>query len=945
MIRSLFAASYRHFITCVAFTIVSTLATAMTLPIGTSASLTLDPSGKINRINFLDGTSHTPSIPLACATIETADSSLSPTAASLTNNTLDLSFPDGSSIALTLEPHSGFTLFRLSELNLKTSATALRLLRLPIPTQAKKEGTLNAAFIQDSALALMAGSPEIVIPGSTGRGTSADMSGCSHTFLQNEITTTGQHYASFTAESTTSSRGWVMRGSAYPQRLKMEEIRGVSARVRGDGNDQLLKFQLNDEVGGARDYYLRIDFTGWRNIEITQDSLDIIKGDNLAGLNLYFNSMPPNQTVTCDIDDIHVLISGDDGTTESVLVEDFESANSPWWTAAQPMLQLEWDLRFSGVGDSIAVIACPKEQLFQAIQQFEEAAKIVVPHPGGTWNKVSPTVNESYLFLTSFKESQFDDAMKLVRRGGFKHVLILQNSWCKSTGHYEVNRKNFPDGLPALVRTVQRFRDNGISVGFHLLGASIDSNDPYITPVPDPRLFKDAETTLTTAMDPHTTTIVVSDMPPGFPDIDGGYMGNGTVLQIGDELIRYTSRTLTAPYTFTGCKRGHLGTNAAAHSAGEVVHHLARSYGYHMYDMDTTLLDEVTSNFAEVANACNIDMIYLDGSERLQGSHGRYNSRLVNAYVSKLKNPNIIVQASSFSHFSWHQLARTASADGHGDLKGYLEERAGNFNAYKVKGIPLDVGWYYGYDTTATPDMYEYILGTTIGYGASFSYQVSVSAAKAHPFTNQILDLAKRYEILRLSGRVSPQMQNLLRVAKPLLGRAPEDENRPLDQRRDYRLMNENARDIFQRVIYGEWQESDDEKSSTASVALSWDIRLTTGPSAIGMQLHMIPPEKSAALTAPVTLRNPQLKIGDHTLKFDGIIQPGQYLFLWPGEPVVVYGPTSADLTTGTVQTPRLNLPPGDYTASFTAESNAPNPPHFRARAIFTTPERYVVPE
>ena len=40
----------------------------------------------------------------------------------------------------------------------------------------------------------------------------------------------------------------------------------------------------------------------------------------------------------------------------------------------------------------------------------------------------------------------------------------------------------------------------------------------------------------------------------------------------------------------------------------------------------------------------------------------------------------MLLQASSFSHYSWHILARSASADGHGDLKGYLDERSPGFD-------------------------------------------------------------------------------------------------------------------------------------------------------------------------------------------------------------------------------------------------------------------------
>ena len=37
--------------------------------------------------------------------------------------------------------------------------------------------------------------------------------------------------------------------------------------------------------------------------------------------------------------------------------------------------------------------------------------------------------------------------------------------------------------------------------------------------------------------------------------------------------------------------------------------------------------------------------------------------------------------------------------------------------------------------------MFEYVLGATIGYDCSMSFQVSVDAAERHPFTGTILDL------------------------------------------------------------------------------------------------------------------------------------------------------------------------------------------------------------
>jgi hypothetical protein len=231
-----------------------------------------------------------------------------------------------------------------------------------------------------------------------------------------------------------------------------------------------------------------------------------------------------------------------------------------------------------------------------------------------------------------------------------------------------------------------------------------------------------------------------------------------------------------------------------------------------------------------VANTCGIDMVYFDGSERLQGDHWYYNAKLHKAFYDKLDNKDILFQASSVSPYSWHLLARVASADGHGDLKGYLDQRSPWFDNPARGGMPLDIGWYYGYDASATPDMYEYILGTTIGYGASFSFQVSVDAARAHPFAGEILDLIARYEKLRLSGRVSDTMRERLRVDPASRGKLTAEQTSP---RREYRLVDAAGRQAFQRVAYGEWHSID----STDPALLTWRAQVPIGGK-LGMQLH-----------------------------------------------------------------------------------------------------------
>jgi hypothetical protein len=327
------------------------------------------------------------------------------------------------------------------------------------------------------------------------------------------------------------------------------------------------------------------------------------------------------------------------------------------------------------------------------------------------------------------------------------------------------------------------------------------------------------------------------------------------VLQVGQELIRYGRPTAEEPYGFAGCRRGYLGTEPSSHSAGEPLRHLVRAYGYHMFDMDTSLLDEVADNFARVANACGIDMIYFDGSERLQGDHWYYNARLHQAFYDRLENKDVLLQASGHSHWSWHLMSRAASADGHGDLKGYLEQRAPVFAALARNGMPLDIGWYYGHDVNATPDMYEYVLGATIGYDSSLSFQLSTESAAQHPFTFEILDRISRYERLRLSQRVPEAIRALLRIDPALAGRkTPEQRARSAANRREYRLLEDHGQTVFQPVVYLPWQEvhsSDDETSV-------YPISVAASKTRVGFQVHL---PAGAWLDSGPAYRSPEARV------------------------------------------------------------------------------------
>ena len=718
----------------------------------------------------------------------------------------------------------------------------------------------------------------------------------------------------------------------------------MRAWVHGDGNGQALKIQLNDGKNGNRDDYIAIDFKGWKQVNLARPALNTLDNSSVKILNIYYNGLPAGKQVECLVDKIEAVLDDGKGGEKVVLLEDFESPYSDFWNDPSNVLSLQSVARHGLIPVKFGVLCCPADQWTNVVPEFQVAAGIPSPRLGGVWNKTTPQVRESYFFLTSFKESQFDEALAIAKRGNFKMILLLC-TWAKTHGHYEINRANYPDGIESLKRTFDRFNAEGIKVGLHFLAASIDAPDAYITPVPDKRLVRGARVTLAKDIDAKTNFIETTEPPTGFPATETKpYTESGRTLWINDELIYYNTVSLEKPYGFTGCKRGHFKTKALNHAKGTPVDHLVRAYGYYMYDLDSTLADEIADNFAKVGNAVNLQMVYFDGSERLQRpedgrDHWYYNAKLHKIFYDRLNNRDkILFQGSSTSPYSWHQLARTASADGHDDLKAYLEERSGGFATYyRNNCYPLDIGWYYAYDKKATLDMYEYVLCATIAYNSSMSLQVSVDAAKAHPFTGEILDMIRKYDDLRLSGRVPQKLREYMQMDPVLAGlKTEEQRNALLDKRKDFRFVTKDGKEGFQRVVYSLWHDVAPADTAT----FEWEFEVKNGKALIGMQIQAKADPKA---TPDKTVVQPRVEFDGKTITLPLTLTQGQYGTVWPNEPVVQYGqPLPEGRYFKESKGSALELPNGKYKIRFATAEPLKLP--VRVRVTQTPEEFHVIP-
>ena len=421
-------------------------------------------------------------------------------------------------------------------------------------------------------------------------------------------------------------------------------------------------------------------------------------------------------------------------------------------------------------GAKFALIGVPRDRLKAAIMEAERENGLPCPIMDGEWVRDSDAVRRSYLFATSVKDQDIDTLIEYAKIGGFRTIIILKGSWLTNHGHFDVHEGNFPGGRRGLRAAVDRIHAAGLHAGVHVFGPSISPNDPYVTPKPDDRLASVPCPPLAEAVDAAATTLTLTEQPVRLPPkAQRSRAFPGYHLRVGDEIIRYSDVEVGPPFRFVGCERGALGTVAAAHPAGGEIKGLLTQWGFFLVEPDSTLADELTQNFADVINACDFDMVYFDASDGgLPGYMDAwyYLNKLHLGFYSKFKR-DVLYQTSNGtgSNIYWHMVPRSASADGHGDIKGYLDQRWNGILGMGYNFTKADVGWYYWFKE-CRPDQIEYVCAKALGVDGTISLETSREAMERLAQTRQMFEMIARYEECRRSNAFPETIRAKLREPK-----------------------------------------------------------------------------------------------------------------------------------------------------------------------------------
>jgi hypothetical protein len=433
--------------------------------------------------------------------------------------------------------------------------------------------------------------------------------------------------------------------------------------------------------------------------------------------------------------------------------------------------------RFGFAGAQVAIIGCPQDELRSVMKEVVSAAPELPKSPiGGPWALDAEINRGSYMFnFGGMSEATVDDWIGLAHKLGINQIDFHGGNSFRF-GDCHPNPETYPNGLASFKAVIDKLHASGILAGLHTYAFFIDKRCPWVTPVPDPRLAKDATFTLAESLAPDDTAVSVIESTQNMSTITGFFVRNSVTIQIDDELTIYRGLSKEQPYAFTNCQRGAYSTKVASHKAGAKVHHLKECFGLFVPGPDSTLLEDVAASASNMYNECGFDMMYLDaldGEDILGGGENswHYGSKFVFELWKRLNKP-AIMEMSTFHHHLWYVRARMGAWDhptrSH---KRFIDIHCEANEGLKRMFLPGHLGWWavktwsgpQGEPTFA--DDIEYLCCKCIGTDVGFSIMgIEPSNISKIPIYERLAGIMRQYEELRRSNYFPESIKAKLKV-------------------------------------------------------------------------------------------------------------------------------------------------------------------------------------
>jgi hypothetical protein len=408
------------------------------------------------------------------------------------------------------------------------------------------------------------------------------------------------------------------------------------------------------------------------------------------------------------------------------------------------------------LGSKIALFGCPVDDALTIIGAIESSEGLPHPMVDGQWGKEAASASAAYVIMP-FSETTVDRAVDITLRAGLRYLYHPEpfETW----GHFRLG-SDFPSGVEGLRRAVETAEARGVHLGVHTLSNFITTNDPYVTPVPDPRLARVGATLLSEDLSAQATEIPIED-PGFFNQLENDHLRAAVV---GGEIVRYRAVSEEAPWRLLAVERGAFGTRVGEHRAGDTIGKLA-DHAYRVFLTNAELTREVATNLADLFNRTGLRQISFDGLEGNRSTGmGNYGEILFTGTWYEELSPEIrshfIADASRTSHYFWHIYTRMNWGEPWyaGFRESQTEYRLKNQAYFRRNMMPGMLGWFRMQPETSVADI-EWMLARSAAFDAGYAFVTSFEALEENGRSDEILDLLGLWEGARMAGAFSPDQK------------------------------------------------------------------------------------------------------------------------------------------------------------------------------------------
>lgn len=416
------------------------------------------------------------------------------------------------------------------------------------------------------------------------------------------------------------------------------------------------------------------------------------------------------------------------------------------------------------IGSKIALFGVPQESALALLGEIEIAEGLPHPMIDGQWGKKAREAAAAYI-ITDFTEDNVEEAIALTKKAGLKYMYHYGKTF-ENWGHFELYKGEFPNGIAGLKKCIEQAEAEGIMVGTHFLSNFITTNDPYVTPIPDPRLAIVGRSMITSEINSSAKEIPIAS-PEYFNQMENNTL---KTVQIGNELIRYSKVSEQAPWKLLDCQRGAFDTQATSHkNATEITKLLDHAYKVFLTNAELTV--ELSERMAKLYNETGLRQISFDGLEGNRSTGlGTYGESLMpyvwyNNLNEKLKN-HLIIDASRTTHFFWHIYSRMNWGEPWygGFRESQTEYRFKNQAYFKRNYMPGMLGWFKMTQETSLEDV-DWLLARSAGYDAGYAFVANTEAIQKNGQTEGILEKIGTWEKLRISNSFSEDQKTAMQDA------------------------------------------------------------------------------------------------------------------------------------------------------------------------------------